>query len=181
VVAYEDRKGDLLVTSDATEAYRLVLPAVQMVRRTMLFLKPDILVLLDRIRVNDSALPVQLRFQVDDDDGKGSVTASDNGFRITRPHAHLQASVYGSAGITVRTATLPLAAEHGVHPFAEVQAQESNEHILLTVCTAQESDKGHGTLTVQRSGSGFEISGRHNARSVKMRISTHQDIPEVVI
>lgn len=181
VVAYEDRKGDLLVTSDATEAYRLVLPAVQMVRRTMLFLKPDILVLLDRIRVNDAALPVQLRFQVDDDDGKGAVTASDNGFRITRPHAHLQASVYGSAGITVRTATLPLSAEHGVHPFAEVQAQEANEHILLTVCTAQESDKAHGILTVQRSGSGFEITGRHNARSVKMRISTHQDIPEVVI
>ena len=57
IVAFEERKGDLLVTSDATEAYRLVLPRVTLVRRSVFFLKPDILILLDRIRVDGDPAP----------------------------------------------------------------------------------------------------------------------------
>jgi hypothetical protein len=181
VESYEDRKGDLFVTSDATEAYRLVLPGVTRVLRSMLFVKPDILILLDRIRLSDHPLSVQLRFQIDNSDGKGSVAADATGFRITRPHAHLQASVHGTTALAVRTGTLPLPSEHGVHPFAEVQSAEAVEHIILTVCTAQESGKPHGILRVQQSASGFEIVGRHNARSLQMRISTEHDIPGILL
>jgi len=89
--------------------------------------------------------------------------------------------VYGNTAVVVRTGTLPLPAEHGVHPFAEVQSAHAMEHILLTVCTAQESGKPHGTLRVQQSASGFEIAGQHNARSLRMRISTEHDIPGILL
>ena len=179
VESFEDRKGDLLATSDATEAYRLVLPGTQLVRRSVIFLKPDILVLVDRIRLKDNPLAVQLRFQVDNFDQKGSATADGTGFRISRPNATLVANVYGSAGITTRAATLPVPVENGVHPFVEVQSPEALEHTLVTVCTAQQAGKEHGTLIVKKNGPVFEISGRHNTRTVRMRISTQQDLPEI--
>ncbi len=181
VVAYEDRHGDLLVTSDATEAYRLVLPGVRLVRRSVVFLKPDILLLVDRIRLHDTPFSVQLRFQADNFDGKASVSASGAGFRISRPNAHLEARVYGHAGITARTGTLPLPADKGVHPFVEVQSPEVLEHTLLTVCTAQKAGKTHGTLAVRQTGPVFEISGQHNARLIRARISVEHDEPEIVI
>ena len=66
-----------------------------------------------------------------------------------------------------------------MHPFVEVQSPEALEHTLVTVCTAQQAGKEHGTLTVEKNGPVFEISGRHNARTVRMRISTQQDLPEI--
>ncbi len=60
----------MVVTSDATAAYRLVNKDVLQVHRTLVFLKPDVLLIHDRVRLGTTPLPVQLRFQVDDSDGE---------------------------------------------------------------------------------------------------------------
>lgn len=179
VVAYEDRKGDLLVTSDATAAYQLVLPRVTMVRRSVVFLKPDILILVDRVRCGGDPLPVALRFQVDNMDGKGSASASAGGFRIVRPHATLQAAVVADPAPSCTTGVLPLPEKFGVHPFVEVSSPAVNEHLLVTVCTAQASGKDHGTLAVRRDGAVVTITGRHNARTVAMQIDISGDLPVI--
>ena len=71
----------MVVTSDATEAYRLVEPDVDLVRRTLVFIKPDVLIVADRVRMKSLSVPVQARFQVDNSDGKGNVRLDDAGLR----------------------------------------------------------------------------------------------------
>jgi hypothetical protein len=181
VVAFEERKGDLLVTSDATPAYKLVIPGAGLVRRTVVFLKPDILLLLDRIRCGSDPLPVQLRFQADNFDGKGTVALLPSGFRIIRPHATLEATVHGVATPTCTTGILPVPENHGVHPFVEVTSPAAPEHWLLTVCTAAPRAGTHGALTVTRNGQVFEVAGKHNNRTLHVRIDASQDLPTVTL
>ena len=83
-------------TSDATDAYRRAGLPVRVVQRTVVFLKPDVLVLLDRVAL-DEARPVQARFQVFDEDGAGRVAGEGLGFAIDRPFASLRA-VIAAAG-----------------------------------------------------------------------------------
>jgi len=179
IVAFEAREQELVTTSDATDAYRLVLPDVRLVRRTVIFLKPDILLLVDRISLKSIPLPVQLRFQVDNFDGKGSATTADQGFTISRPGATLSARIDSATPITVRVGTIPLPADHGVHPFAEVQAAPSLDHQFLTVCTAQKRSGTHGLLEITRQGGGWSVTGRHNARAVNVRIDMTKELPGV--
>lgn len=181
IVGYAPSERELVATSDATEAYRLVLPDVRLVRRTVIFLKPDILLLVDRIALKSSPVPVQLRFQVDNSDGKGSATATDHGFTISRPNATLSASIDGATPITVRVDTIPLTPDHGVHPFAGVQAAAALDHQLLTVCTAQKRPDSHGLLSVKRQGAIWTVTGRHNARAVNVRIDMSTELPGVQI
>ena len=181
IVAFEPADQQLVATSDATEAYRLVLPDVRLVRRTIIFLKPDILLLVDRIALKSTPVPVQLRFQVDNFDGKGSAAATDHGFTISRPGATLSARIDGATPITVRVDTIPLTADHGIHPFAEVQAAAALDHQLLTVCTAQKRPDSHGLLSVNREGAVWTVTGRHNARTVNVRIDMSTELPGVHI
>jgi hypothetical protein len=181
VVAFEAGDQQLVATSDATEAYRLVLPDVQLVRRTVIFLKPDILLLVDRIMLHSTPVPVQLRFQVDNFDGKGSAAAADHGFTISRPGATLSARIDCAAPVTVRVDTIPLSPDHGVHPFAEVQAAAALDHQLLTVCTAQKRPDSHGPVDIKRQGAVWIVTGRHNARMVNVRIDMSTELPGVQI
>jgi hypothetical protein len=179
IEAFEERNGDLIVTSDATEAYRLVLPRVTLVRRSVFFLKPDILILLDRIRMDGDPLPVQVRFQVDNFDGKGSASVVQSAFRIVRPHATLQATLHGPVAPSLHTGILPVPADHGIHPYVEVVLPAGKEHVLLTVCTAAAEGDGHGTMSVDLNGSVFTVKGRHNERTIAARIDTNNDIPVI--
>jgi hypothetical protein len=181
VVAFEERKGDLLATSDATAAYRLVHPRLALVRRSVIFLKPDILLLVDKIRCEGGPVPVQLRFQADNFDGKGSVALLPQGFRIARPFATLEAATYGPAAPSYKTGVLPVPEDHGVHPFVEVAAPAATDHTLLTVCTAAAQGDAHGVLDVKVNGSVFEVSGKHTARTLRVRIDTSNDLPLVTL
>jgi hypothetical protein len=179
IVAFEARDQQLVATSDATDAYRLVLPDVRLVRRTVIFLKPDILLLVDRISLKTVPVPVQLRFQVDNSDGKGSAVVSDRGFTISRPGATLSAAIDSATPITVRVGTIPVPADHGVHPFAEVESPPSLDHQFLTVCTAQKRPESHGLLDIKREGAVWTVTGRHNARAVSVRIDMSTELPGI--
>ncbi len=85
VVQYKPSASDLVVTSDATGAYRLVIPDVTLVRRTLIFLKPDIILLFDRVRLGSTKLKVQLRYQVYNGDEQGVPQTRETGFMIKRP------------------------------------------------------------------------------------------------
>jgi hypothetical protein len=159
------------VTSDATEAYALVQSGIALVRRTALFLKPDVLVLLDQVRLAGPARPVQLRYQVFNDDGLGRVEAGEQAFRITRPRATLSVTVRAAGALTVRTGQLDLPADEGVFPFAEVESAPATEHEVLTVATAQTVRGAHGPLAAMREGAGWHIQGTHNGRKYDVRLA----------
>jgi hypothetical protein len=181
IIRYAPGERAVVVTSDATQAYRLVMPETALVRRTVVFLKPDILLLLDHIRFNQKPGTVQVRFQVDNSDGKGTVTADAGSFIIHRPAATARAVVDAAAPLKVISATHPVAQEHGVYPFAEVASGEALEHRILTVCTAQQSAKKHGEIGLVRDGSIWTLKGSHNGRAVNVRIDSSTDLPTVFL
>jgi hypothetical protein len=83
------------------------------------------------------------------------------------------------APVKVASAMHSVAQEHGVYPFAEVSSGEALEHRILTVCTAQQSAKEHGTLSLSREGNIWSVKGIHNARAVNVRIDSSTDLPTV--
>ena len=161
-----------LVTSDATEAYQLVNPDVQLVERTLLFLKPDVLIVLDRVKLA-TAQPMQARFQAFNDDGRATTRADGASFRIARPLAHTEATVHTVANtLTCAAGQLALPAAEGVFPFIEVVSAAATVHELLTVCTAAPTGAAASKLNVRRTGDAWQITGTHLGRAVTTTLTT---------
>ncbi len=172
--------GWMTVTSDATEAYALVLPDTALVVRTLVFLKPDVLLVLDRVRLKGAA-PVQLRFQVFNDDGKGVATAAGASFGIDRPLASLRATVASAGAATAGTAKLPLPESVGVFPYVEVVSASATDHEVLTACTTAPAGGAHGKLVVTRTESGWRVSGAHSGQKVDVTLQTAGNVPTLTI
>jgi len=181
VVAYRSSDRATIVTSDATDAYRLVNADVASVQRTLVFLKPDVLLLFDRVMLKNTAVPVQVRFQIDNSDGQGAVRADGASFAVQRPQAASEASVFASGSISVRTGTLSVPAEHGVHPYAEIVSASSRDHAILTVCAARRPDDPPAVLRASRVGNEFQIEGSHHGTKIAVTINIASDIPTVTI
>lgn len=170
VTAWQTGPGWVAVTSDATEAYALVQPDIARVVRTVLFLKPDVLILLDRVSLAGPARPVQLRFQVFNDDDGGRVTAAGDSFKIIRPRATLAAAVRATGAITICTGRLDLPDDEGVFPYAEVESAAATEHEILTIAAARPADGVSGTLDAVREADGWRIHGAHGGRKCDVRL-----------
>jgi hypothetical protein len=182
IIAWRTGPDWVAVTSDATEAYALAHGDVLRVWRTVLYLKPDVLVLLDQVSLAGTPRPVQLRYQVYNDDGGGSATAGERSFRIARPRATLAAVVRSAGPLTVTAGRLDLPAEEGVFPFVEVESGPANEHAVLTLATAQAGEGEHGPLAAVREGEGWRIHGAHGGRKLDVRLVAGPDgIPAVTV
>jgi hypothetical protein len=151
--------------SDATDAYRRAGLPVTLVRRSVLFLKPDVLIVADEVALT-TALPVQTRWQVHHNDDQGAVAAEATAFTITRPHATLHALLAAAGDFIVRTDRLPLPADGGIYPYAEVVSASAPKHLLLTVCTACPAGKNHGPLALRHTAAGWQITGTHRGLNV---------------
>jgi hypothetical protein len=179
VVNYTTSARTTVVTSDATEAYRLVNADVLRVDRTLVYLKPDTLVILDRISLKENPVPVQLRFQIDNSDGKGRVGSEGSGFHVERPGASLKAAIYAAEDLKVRTGTLNVPEDKGIHPFAEAETGTGREHTVLSVCTAQKAGETHGVLSVRLQEETWRVQGTHNGRTISVVIDAGEAIPSV--
>jgi hypothetical protein len=183
IVRYAAQGNSVVVTSDATQAYRMVTPEAALVRRTLVVLKPDVVLLLDHVRFNKTPGSVQVRFQVDNSDGKGSVSADDKGFVIHRPFASGRGVVDAATPLKIAALTLPVGEtkEKEVYPFAEVSCGDAQEHRILTVCTAQKSGVAHGALAVTRDGNILTVKGIHNDQHINVRLNCNADQPEITL
>lgn len=160
VTEYKAAGTHTVVTSDATEAYRLVHPTARRVLRTVIFIKPDILILRDRVDLETPG-SVQARFQIYNDDKKGSGKARTAGFTITRPAAFLTAAVDGNGSPTVTAANLPLPEEIGVFPYVEVEQSPRSDHDIVTACRAQGTGDRPSVPVVRQKDGGWSVSGDH--------------------
>lgn len=166
VLAFRSGPGWMTVTSDATPAYELVNPDIARVERTLVFLKPDILLLLDRVALKTTPTAVQVRFQVFNDDERGRVSATGATFRIERPHATLQACAAARGGVACAAGRLALPEAEGVYPFAEVTSAAAREHVILTAATTAPAGLPHGALQVTPEATGWRVTGTHRGRAV---------------
>lgn len=180
ITDYRTGAGWMAVTSDATQAYELVIPDTKFVARTVLFLKPDVLILLDRVQLK-SAAPVQLRFQVFNDDGRGVATAGGKAFGIDRPLASLRAVLASAGGIATKTARHDLPEDLGVFPFVEAVSASATDHEIVTACTSAPTGGAHGKLAVKRDGDAWRITGTHAGRTIDVSLRAAGAVPEVSI
>ncbi len=167
---YQADGRTVIAVSDATDAYRLALPEVAFVERVVVFQKPDVLVLIDRVRLEGGARPVQARFQVMNEDGRGTAEVGGAGFRVVRPHATLQAIAWGSGGLACRTGELPLPSTEGVYPFIELESAAATEHVIVTACTAAPVGGVHGALRIEREDGIVRVRGEHGGQMVSLGV-----------
>lgn len=158
------------VTSDASEAYALVDANVAHVERVVIYLKPDVLVLLDRVTLKERAATVQVRYQVFNDDNRGIAEVTKQGFRIRRPQATLAAEVIATNAVTLLTGRLDLPEADGVFPFVEAESAAALQHAVLTVAVAAPGSVEQTGLKVGREVAGWRITGKHRGRAVDVSV-----------
>lgn len=166
VTAFATGRRWMCVTSNATEAYALVIPEVRRVVRTIAFLKPDVVVLLDQITLS-AAKPVQLRFQAFNDDQRAEVSAAGASFQIARPLASVRAFAQGHGQLRTAVGRLDLPAADGIWPFAEITSSAATEHTIATVATTAPAGENHGTLVLTPSSTGWTLQGTHRGREIR--------------
>ena len=198
IIDYSADANRMIATSEATQAYRLVNDNVAGVFRTVLFLKPDILVLYDKVILRDKPVPIQVRFQVFNDDQAGQAETTGASFLINRPQARLTGFSRSLApGLTVRANTLDIlpgkAADTfigmeenldrsiGEYPFVEVADEPALEHRILTVCAAPRQGGPSPSLQARHDGHQWHRSGQHTGRTVDLRLRDSGEVPEVSI
>ena len=183
VIEYRTGPGWMTVTSDATDAYQLVNDNVARVHRTLVFLKPDVVIFLDRVALKSAPATVQVRFQAFNEDLAAALTVEGNEFTIARPHASVVGRVATRTPAAVRGDRLPLEVDTNMYPFAEVASAEAAEHEILTVCTARPEGGVHGKLKLTPSATGWRVTGKHGDVKVDVRLTpgTGPAAPTVVI
>jgi hypothetical protein len=168
---YRIGPGWMTVTSDAADAYRRAGLPVQLVQRTLIYLKPDVLAILDRV-ILDEARPVQARFQAFNDDGAGHVAADGATFSIVRPLATLHARITTAGGSAVGASRLVLPEAGGVYPYAELRSESAKEHTLLTLCTAAPNGEAHGEIIAKHEAGAWHLAGSHRGQKVGVLIAS---------
>jgi hypothetical protein len=179
VLEFRADARSMVVTSDATAAYHLVNNDVALVQRTLVFRKPDILVVIDRVRLAKNPLPVQVRFQIDNSDGKGAVTADTDSFTVRRPLVSARTLVRAHAGVAVRTGTLDIPPDKGLFPYAEAESAAALDHVILTVCEAHPVPGTTSALQALREGNVWAITGERGGAHVAIAVDMTTDIPGV--
>lgn len=175
VTAYAADATRMQVTSDATEAYQLVLPYVQRVDRSLLYLKPDVLLILDRVHCRQDA-GLTARFQVFNEDLAAEATASDDSFTIRRPFAHLGGSVHAhGASVKLAVDRLDLPPEEGEFPFVGASSSPATRHALLTVVAAAPTGEAIGHWVATENAGGWSVRGTH--RGLEFEVSVTLDTP----
>jgi hypothetical protein len=180
VIDYRTGPGWMVATSDATDAYQLVNAKVTRVHRTVVYLKPEVVIILDRVALKEATAAVQVRFQLYNEDFAGQVAAQGMEFTITRPHATLVGRAAGAAGLQVRTGRLPFEAKDGEQQFAEVVSPAAGEHEILTVCSARPEGLAHGRLQLDRTAGGWRVHGVHADQTVNVTLAAAGDAAPVI-
>jgi hypothetical protein len=177
---YRTGRNWMTVTSDAADAYRRAgLPAA-LVQRTLIYLKPDVLLIFDHV-VLDEPRPVQARFQVCNEDGAGRTTAEGSNFTIERPHASVLARVYAEGQHAVATGRLALPEASGVYPFAEISSGPAREHTLHPLCSAAPLGEAHGELRIAHEGNEWLVGGKHRGQNVSVKITAQTPVPVITL
>ncbi|MFH0991695.1 MAG: heparinase II/III family protein [bacterium] len=181
VVQYRASDKQMIVTSDATEAYRLVNADVDLVRRSLVFLKPDVLIFFDQVRMKSQRASVQVRFQAYGDTKEAQLEIGGLKFSIKRPAASLNAMIRGEQELSLRTGVHSVPKEIGVYQYIEASDKQALDHKIVTVCTAQSSGKEHGSAVITRRGSTWVIDVKHNTLSAVVEINAASDLPVITV
>lgn len=195
IVRYEDHGRRVWWCSDATQAYNLVNPKVKRVSRTVGFAKPNIIILLDQVDLEDGDAEVEVRFFPDHRDKKAALSAVGERFLIERPNAVLYGAAASNADLQVASRKLDLIssipfppdepvsqeeaeAQFGEFPFIGVKSKGGARHSVLTVLVAHsnvdEDALAHISIAPNERGWFFE------AEDIRGVLDTSGALPELI-
>lgn len=143
IVRYVDHQDVVWWSSDATQAYQLVIPDVRKVMRTLLFVKPYTIIMFDQIEKHQTPSRISARFHPDNRDGQAALDNDDNGaFTIHRPHAVLYGQSACNHSISIKQSHLNLPGNMGYYPFIEIETDAALHQEIVTVMIAKSDDIG---------------------------------------
>ncbi len=157
VVRSGERDGYLFWTSDATPAYRLVMPDVRSVTRTVIVLyELPAIIVADKVLKNETPSIIQARFFADNTDGRTTLETARPAFRTIRPNARLNGHAASPGGVAVRTGRLPIPEETASrYPFVEAATGTESLHpYLVTVLAPTPGDQNRVELSIDESAEG---------------------------
>jgi hypothetical protein len=180
IVRSGERTTHLFWTSDATQAYQLVMPDVRSVTRTVVMLTTlPAVVVVDKVIKASTPSRIQARFFCFNNDGNGSVVADESGFTILRPTALLGGYSIAQGGVSFASHELPIPEETArMHPFAEVSTTvPALETCLVTVLLPFEKEAGAGSIQLTREGGLTKASIGDLTRSIEILVHEDGGIP----
>lgn len=150
IVRYVDRGDVVWWCSDVTQGYSLVDPDVQKVVRSVLFAKPDVVILFDQIEKATTPSTLSARFHPENRDGRAALhVGSDGHFRLERPGATLFGRAYAAAPPVLSQRALDLPAEMGSYPYVDATTPAALRHDLITVLVARPAGGAQAPPAVQ--------------------------------
>jgi len=166
ILNYEDHGRYVWWTSDASAAYILDNYHVHQVLRSVLFAKPDVLVVVDQIRLRYRPQTIDLRYYPDNADGLAGLAVNGNRFTISRPNAELHGLIASDCMATPRMSRLEVPEETGDFPCVEVHSPEGLTHHIVTVlATKPGSNTSTPDMNVSKEDSRWTIqAGKMKAR-----------------
>lgn len=187
IVSFVDNGDRAWWSSDATHAYRLVNAAVSKVMRTVVFAKPNVIVVLDQVDL-EQAEPVEIRFFPDNRDGLAEINQSGAAFELRRPKATLSGVFAANTPLSVRDEQLDFSEDLvsgitfdgseklGEYPFIRARSSPAKRHELCTVLLASKSgESGIPEIEIRKKASRwhFEVNG------VKGILNTKGNVPKL--
>jgi len=173
----------VIVTSDASQAYRLVDDNVDDVSRTLVVVPGlRLVVVVDRLQTAGRPAELRSRWFVDNEDGGGRIGIDGCTFTLRRPGAGLFGVAAGTPDVRLETGTFPVPAEHGVHPHLDVVAVDAAlRPVLIVAAAAVQSGDPRPQLDLGREGDGWRLIARVGGRGVTMSIRDDGGRPSVTV
>ena len=185
LVRFGEREGHHFWSSDATQAYNLVLPDVQLVMRTVLVLYDvPAVVLIDKVVKGEQPSSMQTRFFGYNSDGNGVISAEDHTLEIARPHARLRVKSYSPQGLTSTADHLPMPEDIAQkYPYGEFSSRLPSTHLLtLSTLIPERSSDLEGLVTYRaHEDNRYEIELNVKGKRVIVDLVDSGSIPEFTL
>jgi len=181
IIRRGERRTFMSWTSDATPAYRLVLPDVVSITRTVVMIKTfPAAVVIDKVVKKATASRIQARFYAYNSDDKGRVSADDAGFSVMRPGARLGGWSAAEAGVGYRAAEPDIPREQARrYPYVDVSTTRPEKEIcLVTVLLPTSGDGPRGKVEMKRDANVYTANITAGMASVRIRVMDTGTVPE---
>ncbi|MCG8608120.1 heparinase II/III-family protein, partial [bacterium] len=182
IVRSGERDRYFFWSSDATPAYKLVLPDVASITRSVVVLYDFPAVLLfDKVQKIGEPSKIQARFFGYNKDGKGSLSVDESTFLMKRPAAQLQGSCFAGGGISIAARKLPIPDEKAaLYPFVEVSTNTARtESFLITALLPNRVSGSEVSAEIRSQEAGqYLISLRSGRKQATCQVFDTGELPE---
>ncbi|MCH6256855.1 heparinase II/III-family protein [Puniceicoccaceae bacterium K14] len=177
ITEYEDHGDTVWWTSDASPAYLIENDHITKVIRTVIFSKPDVIVILDQVRLHFAPQSMTVNFYPDNRDGFAKLSAKGNTFSIGRPKARLHGTIYSNSDVSVSTGKLGVPLETGDFPRIQLNTDPAYNHEILTILRANPKGNNPRAINTKSIKDGWSIKGE----DLELKIDTRRVVPSVTL